>query len=233
MIEIKVLASSSAGNAYRVTDGQTELLLDAGLPIKDLRQKMNFELSSLAGVLISHSHKDHCKAVPDLLKVGTDCFMSQQTKEEGGYESHRVKILEPQKTVRIGTWTVLPFFLEHDVPNIGFLLVTKDGDKLLYATDTYYCKYTFNGLTHIMIECNHSYDILQAKVEAGILPIDHKNRLIRSHFSLENVKKFLQANDLSRVQEVWLIHLSSANSDAERFKREIQEVTGKLVMIVG
>ena len=54
-----------------------------------------------------------------------------------------------------------------------------------------------------------------------------------SHFSLENVKDFLRANDLSRVQEVWLLHLSDGNSDAERFKKEIMEVVGRPVYIAG
>jgi len=58
-----------------------------------------------------------------------------------------------------------------------------------------------------------------------------KKRILKSHFSLENVKEFLKANDLSRVQEIWLLHLSDGNSDAERFKREIQELTGKMVFI--
>jgi phosphoribosyl 1,2-cyclic phosphodiesterase len=54
-----------------------------------------------------------------------------------------------------------------------------------------------------------------------------KSRLLKSHFSLENVKQFLRANDLSRVREIWLLHLSDGNSDAERFKREVMELTGK------
>lgn len=82
-----------------------------------------------------------------------------------------------------------------------------------------------------MIECNHSYDILNSNVESGVLDSGLKNRLIKSHFSLENVKEFLKANDLSQVQEIWLIHLSDGNSNAEQFKREIQELTGKVVYI--
>ena len=30
-----------------------------------------------------------------------------------------------------------------------------------------------------------------------------------------------------RGSEIWLLHLSDGNSDAERFKREIMELTGK------
>jgi len=232
-MNIDVLASSSAGNAYKVSDGHTDLLLDAGLSYKELQRRLNFQVSGISGVLISHSHKDHCKAVPNLLKTGIDVYMSQQTAEEGGYSGHRVRMVEPLKQFKIGSWTVLPFELEHDVFNLGYLLANKAGEKLLYATDTYYCKYKFEGLTRVLIECNHSYDILAANVEAGTLPVEHKNRLIRSHFSLENVKEFLKANNLSMVREIYLIHLSDGNSDAERFKREIQELTGKMVFVAG
>lgn len=233
MVEIKILASSSHGNCYVVNDNFTQIMLDCGLPYKQLQKRLNFQVSNLAAVLISHSHKDHCKAVPDLLKAGIDCYMSQQTAEEGGYSGHWVKVVEPLKQLKIDPWTVLPFELEHDVANLGYLLANKAGEKLLYATDTYYCRYKFNGLNYIMLECNHSYDILAANVESGVLPLPMKNRLIRSHFSLENVKEFLRANDLSKVQAIYLIHLSDGNSDAERFKREIQELTGKMVIVAG
>lgn len=58
-----------------------------------------------------------------------------------------------------------------------------------------------------------------------------KNRLLTSHFSLENVKEFLKANDLSQVREIWLLHLSDGNSDQVRFKREIMELCGKPVYV--
>jgi hypothetical protein len=51
--------------------------------------------------------------------------------------------------------------------------------------------------------------------------------------NLQTVKGFLQANDLSRVQEIHLLHLSAANSDGVLFKREIQKTTGKPVTIAG
>ena len=84
-----------------------------------------------------------------------------------------------------------------------------------------------------MIECNYASDILYRNVENGSVPMVLKNRLLTSHFSLDNVKEFLKANDLSKVQEIWLLHLSDGNSDAERFKREIMELTGKPVYIAG
>jgi len=158
--------------------------------------------------------------------------MSQGSREALGIESHRLQVVRAKEQFRLGTWTVLPFETQHDAQEpLGFLLANGQGEKLLYATDTYYIKYRFPGLTHLMVECNYSKDILEANVENGLVPGEMRERIIRSHFSLEHVKEFLKANDLSKVQEIWLIHLSDNNSDQERFKREVQALTGKMVYI--
>ena len=154
--------------------------------------------------------------------------MSRGTAEALGLSGHRLHIIKAKQQFRIGTWTVLPFDTQHDAQEpLGFLLANQDGEKLLYVTDTCYVKYRFHGLTHVAIECNYSLDILKRNVEAGTVPKELKSRILKSHFSLENVKEFLKANDLSKVQEIWLLHMSNGNSDAERFKREVQELTGK------
>ena len=232
MITITALASGSKGNCYYVTDGKTPLLLECGIPWKEIQRGLNFKTSDIAGCLISHDHKDHCKALKDTVKAGIDCHMSKGTGEALKATGHRIKTVKAREQFKVGTWTILPFETEHDaVEPLGYLLANQDSEKLLYITDTFYCRYRFSGINYIMIECNHSYDILRANVEAGLLDPELKNRLIKSHFSMENVKEFLKANDLSKVQEIWLIHLSDGNSDEARFKREIQELTGKMTYI--
>lgn len=144
---------------------------------------------------------------------------------------HRVNVIESKKEFKLGSWVVLPFDLVHDVENLGFLLQNQSGEKLVYITDTAYCKYTFTGLNYIMVEANHSRDILNANVKAGTVPEAMKRRIIKTHFGLEQVKEFLRNNDLSAVNEIHLIHLSDGNSDEARFKKEIQSLTGKLVII--
>jgi len=158
--------------------------------------------------------------------------MSRGTAEALGISGHRLNIIKAKQQIRIGTWAILPFETQHDaVEPLGFLLANQDGEKCLYLSDTMYCKYRFHGLTHVAIECNYSLDILKRNVEAGAVPKELKSRILKSHFSLENVKEFLRANDLSKVQEIWLIHLSDNNSDAQRFKREIRSLTGKPIYI--
>ena len=115
---------------------------------------------------------------------------------------------------------------------MGFLIASS-GEKLVFVTDSYYCRYKFRGLTHIMIECNYSEEILERNIAAGLVPEVVGRRLKQSHFSLENVKRFLQANDLNQVREIHLLHLSAINSDTDRFKQEIEALTGRPVYIAG
>lgn len=233
MLDIKSLASGSTGNCYKVSDGKTSLLIEAGIPIKKIKQGLNYRLSEIEGVLVSHEHGDHSKAIKDVVKAGINCYMSKGTIEAVGINNHRIIPVKTSKAFKIGTWVGKGFNVEHDAKEpYGFLLWSKNtGDKLVYLTDTYYTRYKFHQLDYIMVECNYAIDILNKNVEAGLVHQTMKNRVIKSHFGLENVKDFLKSNDLSKTQEIWLLHLSDMNSHAERFKREIQELTGKLVYI--
>ena len=46
------------------------------------------------------------------------------------------------------------------------------------------------------------------------------------HHILPNTQVFI-----TRVVEIWLLHLSDGNSNSERFKREVKEISGKPVYI--
>ena len=234
MIEITPLASGSAGNCYHVTDGRTPLLLECGIPFREIQKGLNFRVLEIVGCLVSHEHQDHCKAIKEILKAGIDVYTSYGTLEALGLTNHH-RAHYFGDTFNLGSWYIKAFDVRHDaVEPVGFLLHSMEtGERLVYLTDTMYSKYRFVGLTHIMVECNYALDILRTNIEAGTVPIALKNRLLRSHFSLDHVKDFLLANDLSKVREIWLLHLSDGNSDAMRFKREIQELTGKMVFVAG
>jgi phosphoribosyl 1,2-cyclic phosphodiesterase len=232
LIEIRAFGSSSAGNCYYLTDGKTPLLLEAGIKFKEVQRQLNFQTTSIAGCLISHEHGDHCKAIKDVLKSGINCYMSAGTAEALGNNHHRIHTVVSKQPFRIGTWNILPFDVQHDVAEpYGFLLSNELGEKVLFATDTYYIRYKFKGLTHVLVECNYSMEILNSNISQGKTPVVMKKRLMRSHFSLENVKEFLKANDLSKVQEIWLLHLSDSNSNQDEFKKEIMQLTGKMVYV--
>lgn len=233
-MKIVSLASSSVGNCYYISDGSAALLLDAGIPIQKIKQGLDYKLSGVDGCLISHSHGDHCKAVKDLLKAGVDVYATDETMSTIGVnDDHRANAISIHKQFTINTFIIKAFETHHDCPgSVGYLIYsTATHEKLVFVTDSYYVRYMFSGLTHIMVECNYAVDILQANVSNGSLPEAQRARLVKSHFSLEHVKQFLRANDLSCIQEIYLLHLSAGNSDAARFKREIQAVSGKKVIV--
>ena len=232
MIEVTSFGSGSGGNAYRVTDGVTPLLLEAGVKYREIQRGFDFRLTEVAGCLLTHEHGDHSKSIKDIMKAGINVYTSPGTIKTLGISGHRLKPVKAMQQFQLGSWTILPFDTEHDVSEpLGFLLANQDGEKLLFATDTYYIRYKFKGLTHIMVECNYSTGILNQNILDGRIPQVMRKRLLQSHFSLENVKEFFKANDLSKVQEIWLLHLSDTNSNAELFKREIMKLTGKMVII--
>lgn len=238
MIEFSAISSSSKGNAYLVTDGHTPLLLECGIRFADIRKACDFKASLLAGCLISHEHGDHAMALKDVLKAGVDCYMSLGTsaavlcgEPSSNPISHRIKIIKARHSFKLGTWTILPFDTVHDAAEpLGFLLAS-GGEKLLFATDTAYLKYRFNGLSIIALECNHQLEILRQNVESGSVPYPVKNRILKSHLNLDNVLSCLESNDLSTVREIWLLHLSDGNSDAEAMKKAVQMASGKPVYI--
>jgi len=226
-----VLASGSSGNCYLIDDGRTRLLLEAGITFRELRQELEFGVSNLGGCLISHEHQDHAKATGELMRMGVDCYMSRGTAEALGLGGHRLHIIEALAQLQIGPWQVLPFDTIHNAAEpVGFLLASEK-EKLLCVTDTAYIKHRFRGLTHIMIECNYSKQILDQNVRSGFTNSELKRLIIQNHMSLETLKEMLRANDLSQVQEIHLLHLSDANADARMFKREIESLTGKPVKI--
>jgi len=227
-MKIKILASGSKGNCYWISDGKTSLLLEAGIPFREIQKGCDFRLSSFGGCLITHEHLDHAKAGAELMRRSVDIFTSQGTATVRGWSGHRLHIVKSMEYFNIGTFTVMAFALEHDAAeSMGFFIISRETqEKLLYVTDTNYVPYDFEGLTHIMCECNYDHDILDENVRTGRVPHTLAARIIGSHMSIDGVEEMLGEMDLTHVKEIYLLHMSEENSNAEAFKKRIQRLTG-------
>lgn len=233
-MNIEVLASGSSGNAYRISDGASSLLIDCGIPYQHLQRACKFTLHALSGCLVTHSHLDHVKAAQKLLESGTEVYTSNGTAEAARLSGHRLHIVKPLERFQVGTFEVLPFDVEHDAPEpLGFLIRSMEtGEKLLYFTDTAYVKYKFKGVHYFMCECNFDSDIAREQIRRGVIRAEQLPRLHQTHMSLEHLIEFFRANDLTAVKAIYLLHLSSNNSNEARFIEKIQEVTGVHKVIV-
>jgi phosphoribosyl 1,2-cyclic phosphodiesterase len=232
-MKLKVLSSSSKGNCYVLQSPTGSLFLEAGIPWREIQKGLDFNLSNIEAALISHNHKDHCKAVKEVMSAGIDCYMSHGTADALGLCEYRLCFMSSEIQFNIGDFTILPFETEHDCPEpLGFLIQYRPtNEKILFLTDSYYSKYRFKGLNYVMIEANYCKDILDRNIEAGLIDEGMKRRLLESHMSLENCKNFLSANDLSQVREIILLHLSEGNSSKTRMQQEIFKQTGTMPKI--
>ena len=227
MIDIKIIASGSRGNAYIIQDGKNRILIDPGISINELIQKSGFLISKLDFCLISHEHKDHCKAAYHVSRFGVPLVMSAGTAEKLGL--YGVKAVSEKPILDFEGWDILPFEVQHDAAEpLGFMIRTPSGKRIVYASDTYYIQYNFPDIHYWMIEANYSEERLN---ENDNLHPTHKDRVRTSHFEIQNLKNFFMAQDLSSTEKIFLLHLSDDNSEEDNFKAEIQKVTGKPVYI--
>lgn len=131
------------------------------------------------------------------------------------------------KVFQVGNFNVMPFDVRHNVPCVGFLIDHPETGRFIFLTDTNFCDYTFPNLNNIIIEANFCHDIIKKKYGIHNDKEFLKNRILKDHFSLRDCKEMLLANDLRKVQNIILIHLSDNNSDEKRFQKEVYELTGK------
>jgi phosphoribosyl 1,2-cyclic phosphodiesterase len=54
---VKVLGSSSKGNCYIVETATDKLIVDAGIPYKEIQKGLNFNFKGVVGTLVTHEHR--------------------------------------------------------------------------------------------------------------------------------------------------------------------------------
>lgn len=234
-MKLLVIGSSSAGNCYILEDNHGQrLILEAGLTGFEIKKALGFNLQNIAGCLVSHEHGDHAKGVRELLKMGINIYTSRGTIMALGLKADQsfLHFIKDGLMYSLGNYKVIPFKVKHDVAEpLGFIINHPESGNILFITDSFYVKNTFKNIHQVIIEANFSEAIVKDKMLNGYLPDFRINRLFESHMSLEVCKKTLAANDLSRVQNIVLIHLSDSNSNADQFRTEIENQTGKRVYI--
>lgn len=229
-MRLNVLGSDSNGNCYVLQTDKEALIIEAGVRFSEVKKALKWQLSKVVGAVITHEHNDHAKYIRDFVSNGITVLALPSVFRAKGIDSLSFrKEIEPMHGYIVGGFRVFAMPVCHDVPCVGFIIEHEDMGRMLFVTDTMMLEYRVPGLNHILLEANYAEDILDAKIEAGSVPLSMKPRLIHSHMEIETTKGILRANDLSVVNEIVLIHLSNGNSDERRFVREVQETSGKPV----
>lgn len=242
-MKLTVIGSRSDGNAYVLQNADEAILLEAGLPFKKTLEALDYQLSKVVGCLVSHEHQDHANHVAEYLDNGVRVLASKGTAKG---------ILErwvPQNSMRVpeavpynadgsfaqftlGGFTIVPFDTIHSTEEpTGFYIHHADIGTMMFATDTGYLPRPFAGLNNLMIEANYDPESLMERYIAGKISERRYNHTAQGHMSIETTIEALQANDLSKVNNIILLHLSEEHASPERFKEMVYQATGKTVYV--
>lgn len=216
---IRCISSGSLnGNCFALTSGDLVILLDCGRAFRLLQADLNFRLPD--AVLLTHEHGDHSKAIRDLLSRGVDCFMTRGTALALDLHHHRLLIIRDGDQFNISdSVKVKPFAISHDSAEpVAFLLADRL-DKIIYLTDSGIANFSFSGLTKLIVEANHSEEILQHALLVGYLSRALYQRIKLNHLSVERTFSFIASLDKSRLSEIHLMHLSERHSDPDDLQR--------------
>ena len=75
MMKLKCIATGSSGNCYTLTSESGEtLILDCGIPIKEIKKGLNWNIRNVVGCIVSHVHSDHSKSLNDFNDMGILVF---------------------------------------------------------------------------------------------------------------------------------------------------------------
>ena len=228
-ISIDCIGSSSAGNCFIISGYKTKIFIECGITIKKIAEHIGYKFSDFSACLVSHSHLDHCKSAFEMASRGVNVIAHKSVFDKFK-EHHRFQNI-PKKTFEVGEFKITPFKVEHDVKNYGFMIDSKiSGERIIFIIDTYFSPFTFENVTHFIVEANHSEKILEVNLEKSN-NARHLQRLWKSHMSIERTCDLLLANDLSKVKEIHLSHLSKGNGNGAEFKDIVEKLTEKRVLI--
>lgn len=218
-MELRVLGTGSSGNCYALFDGQHIILLDAGIPARKIMRGIDHRIGDVEGCLITHEHQDHCRGARDLSKLGVPMLGTRGTKEALPFIDDRLSMSQR----RLGVFSVMNFPVTHDTKEpCGWLLLnTRTGERMLYATDTDGLMFTFPHINYWLIECNYAEELI------GDTAIAQRERITKTHMSMETLAMTLKRNDLTECKQIILCHMSRERGDLKLMTGFIGGKTGK------
>ncbi len=230
-LSVCVLASGSKGNAIYVSDGKTNILVDAGLSGSEIIRRLRLKglnPNILTGIIVTHEHTDHVRGVGVLSrKFGLPVYMSRQTGNVVGSQIGRIQQItyfESGETFQLKTLTIHPFSISHDAEDpIGFT-VKQNGIKIGIATDlgiaTSMVKEHLKECALLIVEANHDPTMLMEGPYPWFLKQRIKGR--SGHLSNSDSKSLLEDVRHERLRYVILAHLSETNNTPEKAVKAVE-----------
>lgn len=219
---VKTINSGSKGNGYALISGEDVLLLECGVPAKEMLKAIDYQTSMVNGCILSHIHGDHAGYIKQYMQYGIKMFTSDEVETDvEAVIGEKTIGLQRMKRQKIDSFSVIPFSVPHGETECDGWLIDSPEGKLLFITDAEYCPYDFSKM-HInygLIECNYSMDNISFEHD------EVKNRrVVQTHMEVQTCKRLIQSINSESLRSIGLIHLSAENGNPVRFTEEIQEI---------
>lgn len=229
------LGSGSQGNALVVEAGRTRLLLDAGMPLREVERRLDrlgLTADDLAGIVVTHEHSDHIGSVFALAgRYGLKVWLTWGTlRAAAGDEppACAVTVIDGRSVFAVGDLEVHPFPVPHDAREPVQYVFSDGARRLGVLTDTGvatpHIESVLGGCDALVLECNHDTDMLARSRYPDWL----KARIggDYGHLSNASAAALLAAIDRSRLRHVVAAHLSEKNNTPELAQAALAGVLG-------
>lgn len=214
-MKLKCIATGSTGNCYTLTSNSGEtLILDCGIPIKEIKKGLNWDIRGVVGAICTHSHQDHSKSVKNLNNMGIPVYAPYISQKPMAIGSGAFRIQSFDLTTVNGRWTHTDANGE-PCPIFGFLIMHPEMGKMLYITDCEVIKWKFKDINHILLGVNYDKELVDTDNPKA-------NHVFRGHLSIDTACDFVKANDSDSLQNVIMCHLSSENADKDSFIEKME-----------
>ncbi|WP_462137861.1 MBL fold metallo-hydrolase [Candidatus Mycalebacterium sp.] len=212
-MKIQTLASGSSGNCTFIDSGSAKILVDAGISARQVSERLKSvgaQVGELNGVIISHEHQDHTKAITVL---PVPVYVSSRTRHlwSGVRDLREFRTDEP---FGVGDILITPFPVPHDaVDPVGFT-VEAGGKKVGIVTDigseTGLVLERLSDCDMLIIESNHD----EGRLLTGRYPLEVKQRVAGrlGHLSNRQCSRLLESVAHGNLRFVVLAHLSERNN---------------------
>ena len=237
------LGSSSLGNSFYMEIFRKDypnpfrLLIECGFTYSEVSRRLldkSISVSDLDAVLVTHEHFDHSQAVRELIKRGVQVYAPKTVFEKHEFKDNEIKkewvITEMVGKIIADGIKVYGFPLEHEnddgtlTYNLGYIINVDNDFNILFVTDTKRIRWNLSKkqFNVIFIEANYQrktlYFALKNAKEKRDRPMEiHYNRVLKSHFCVENTADTLSTFDLRKTDIIYLIHMS-ANTQINPFE---------------
>ena len=220
-MEFYTLASSSAGNAALVCHNDTHLLIDAGISCRRITQSLavlDLTLDDLDGILITHEHIDHVRALGTLQKKhAVPLYASFGTAAALDYPAPYLHAFAADEAFAIKDLQIRSFRTSHDAKeSVGYRIESSDG-SLAVLTDTGFITDDAHdaalGADMLLLESNH--DVV--KLKNGGYPYYLKQRILSEygHLSNDAAAEFAIECVRAGTSDILLAHLSDENNSPQ------------------